>query len=482
MSHTVRIQGAGGRGVTNTAFGETGGKQAAAVSWSHLILIIQSDRPTAGGARYGLGDVAEILFSRGPVRRVIREGTGAETRLTVQVPSLFASESHARMKWTASGWLLEDLGSKNGTFVNGHRISERTTVRAGDIIQVGRVFFTVYDSIVRGEIDLSADLNSDEAEPSSLPTFTTLVPVLNDRLSRLCAAAKGREPISVIGATGTGKDVLANAIHQFSGRKGPFVAVNCGALAPNLVEGQLFGYVKGAYSGANRSDPGFVQAARRGTLFLDEILDLPLDAQVKLLRVLQEREVVALGTTRGEHVDVRFIAASQRPFKDVVESGRFRADLGARLAAHVIELPLLRERRVDIGLLLAAIFRRRGITETDGYILPSKAVHRILGYSWPNNIRELDYAVGNAILQASPDKILDYTAFPEPDVDLGAPVASEAPLTERDRELRNRLLDLLGKHDGVVADVAREMDTQRSQVYRWLNRFGLDLHSFRSTR
>src|SRR5262249_27731601 len=169
-----------------------------------------------------------------------------------------------------------------------------------------------------------------------------------------------RTPLSVLlfGETGTGKEVLAGAIHRTSARTGAFVAANCGALPAALVESQLFGHVRGAFTGAVRDGPGFVRAADRGTLFLDEIGDLAPPAQAALLRVLEEYEVVPVGTTRAVHVDVRVIAATHRPLDQMAERGEFRQDLYARLAGFVQRIPPLRERREDLGLLVGGVLGR----------------------------------------------------------------------------------------------------------------------------
>jgi DNA-binding NtrC family response regulator len=463
---------------TATATGDTGGGKVTAASWTHLFLILQSDRPLDGGARFCVNEIDEIRLSGAEERSATRERRGGARVLSVSVPSHLASESHAILRRRPTGWTVADLGSKNGTFVNGDRISAEHQIQPGDIVQIGRAFFGLRDSVVHGSDDSSRDTFSADSA-IAFPAIPTLLPTFTSDLARIRSAAQAGNAISIVGPTGTGKDVLANEIHAHSGRKGAFVPVNCAALTASLVEGQLFGYVKGAYSGADRSDPGFIRSAHEGTLFLDEVLDLPLPVQAKLLRVLQQGEVVSLGTARRDRVDVRVISASQRPLKELVEAGQFRADFQARLEDYVIRLPRLSERREDVGLLIAAILRSKGVSDADRLVLPSRAVLRILGYSWPLNIRELDQCLGRALHRAR-ERVLADDEFPEPDGKVGTPVRPERALSDADRSLRDRLIALMQKHVGNVAEVARELDIHRPQVYRLLVRFRLAAERFRS--
>ena len=206
----------------------------------------------------------------------------------------------------------------------------------------------------------------------------------------------------LIGETGTGKEVAARFIHDHSRRRdGPFLAVNCGAFVESLIEAELFGYEKGAFTNALKTQPGWFEAAHGGTLLLDEVGDLPLQLQVKLLRVLQEREVVRVGARNPIPVDVRVIAATHVDLVDAVGAGRFRQDLYFRLNVASIPIPPLRERPVDLRLLsehflgaYAAKLQRRGLTLTE-------AAHRALAaHPWPGNIRELENVIHNAVLLA----------------------------------------------------------------------------------
>ena len=224
-------------------------------------------------------------------------------------------------------------------------------------------------------------------------------PRSRELLERIERLAPSEANALVIGETGTGKELVARHIHALSGRSGgPFVAVNCGAFAESLVESELFGHEKGAFTGALQSKAGWFEAANGGTLFLDEIGDLPPSIQVKL-RVLQEREVVRLGSRRPIPIDVRLVAATNVDLADAVVAGHFREDLFYRLHVATIQLPPLRERRGDI-LPLAEYFivehcRRLGYTSAS---LSPEAERKLLGHSWAGNIRELENAIHHALL------------------------------------------------------------------------------------
>ncbi|MDB5802099.1 MAG: Fis family transcriptional regulator [Rhodocyclales bacterium] len=240
----------------------------------------------------------------------------------------------------------------------------------------------------------------------------------------------GCSDVSVLiqGETGTGKELVARHVHEHSGRKGPFVAVNCGAFSENLIEAELFGHEAGAFTGAQGARPGWFEAANGGTLFLDEIGDLPLAMQVKLLRVLQEREVVRLGSRKPVELDVRLVAATNVDLARAVGSGHFRVDLYYRINIATLVLPPLRERQGDIEPLaryFAALYAQRmGVSEPD---LPPATLEALRHYTWPGNIRELENVIHFALLVSRGNVIRpDDLRF----VGISAPGASdEASLT-----------------------------------------------------
>jgi transcriptional regulator with PAS, ATPase and Fis domain len=263
--------------------------------------------------------------------------------------------------------------------------------------------------------------------------------------------------ILVIGETGTGKELVARYVHSLSDRAdGPFLAVNCGAFSETLIEGELFGYEKGAYTGAHAARPGWFEAADGGTLFLDEIGDLPLSLQVKLLRVLQEREVVRLGSRTARPLNVRVVAATNVDLHDAVAQGGFRADLFYRL--QVVTLPLLplRERRADILPLARHFLQVYGDKIRPRRLdLSPTAEEALYGYDWPGNIRELENAIYRATLVCTDGLIqIDDLGLPEHQPSarrtdmVGQPTSLPADLEDMVRPLVNRLLD--GSHDALL--------------------------------
>jgi len=218
-------------------------------------------------------------------------------------------------------------------------------------------------------------------------------------LEQVERVARSEATVLVIGETGTGKELIARHVHKCSGRRGPFVAVNCGAFSETLIDAELFGHESGAFTGASQARAGWFEAANGGTLFLDEIGDLPLALQVKLLRVLQERQVVRLGSRRSTPIDVRLVAATNIELHQAVEAQHFRADLYYRLSVASVSLPPLRERPGDI-LPLARHFMGvyAGKLQVDDPRLSDDAQGALLAYGWPGNIRELENVIHYALI------------------------------------------------------------------------------------
>ena len=230
-----------------------------------------------------------------------------------------------------------------------------------------------------------------------------LLETRNSQMKKIYELAKKVAPSSstvlILGESGTGKEVLAKYIHFCSKRKGPFVTINCAAIPEELLEAELFGYEKGAFTGAIKSKPGKFEIANKGTLFLDEIGDLSLKLQAKLLRVIQEKQVERLGSDHSIKVDVRILAATNKDLEKEVQEGRFREDLFFRLNVIPIKLPPLRERKEDIPLLtqffLKRICKREGIEEKK---FTSQAIKALLNYPWPGNIRELENFIERVVI------------------------------------------------------------------------------------
>jgi transcriptional regulator with PAS, ATPase and Fis domain len=318
------------------------------------------------------------------------------------------------------------------------------------------------------EDELDLDLTGTAADDAPL---ATLNPALGRVLANLMQVASSAVPVLVRGATGTGKELIVRAVHRRAERGGRFVAVNCGALPATLMTSELFGVRRGAYSGAGEDRPGLVRSADGGTLFLDEIAELPLEAQAALLRVLQEGEVVPLGSNKAVEVDVKVVAATHRDLRALVERGEFREDLYARVAGYEVELPPLKERREDIGLILGTLLEREGRVAAT---LAPEAARALFTYLWPRNIRELEHLLLSALAVAGEGPIgLEHLSE---SVRTAARFTPVMPTTEVD----GRFLELVREHAGNVSAIARVLGTSRSQVRRIADRLGVDITAFRS--
>jgi DNA-binding NtrC family response regulator len=370
-----------------------------------------------------------------------------------------------------SGFVVEDADSRNGTRVNGARVLAPVLLADGDLIEAGHVVLR-YRSCVALPMRAPADVDS--ADESTGELLATVDPGLAHRIAMLVRVAKSGAPVLVTGETGTGKEVLARGIHRVSGRRGAFVGVNCGALAAALVESQLFGHVRGAFSGAVSDAAGLLRAADGGTLLLDEVGDLPAPAQAALLRALQEQEVVAVGGVRPTKIDLRVVAATHRPLEALVAQDDFRADLFARLAGFTFSIPPVRERREDIGLLIAAFAADRPLRFT------LAAGRALLQYDWPLNVRELHHAITVAAALADGDWI-DLVHLPPALAQGRASSASHSQRPPAADPLREQLVASLVRHGGNVTEVALEFGKERVQVRRWMKRFGVDARSFRGS-
>lgn len=444
------------------------------VASAFLFVVLECSRPLAGGARYGLANVDEVRIGRGPRRAVERRITTWGSILFVSVPDTSMSQSHARIKRAPGGWVLEDCHSTNGTRKNGVGVAS-SLLSDGDLVEMGRTIF-----MLRQALPCRPDDVDSEAPQLDVPGFenlATLVPAHAGAVETLLRVAASPLPVLLLGETGTGKEVLARAVHAASRRAGPFVAVNCGALPQALVEGQLFGHVRGSFSGAVRDEVGFVRAASGGTLFLDEIGDMPMSSQAALLRVLQEREVTPVGATRAVKVDLRVVAATNRPVEALKAGPDFRADLYARLACYTHGLPPLRVRKEDLGLLVASLLRAATPDRAEKITFSLDAGRAVCAYHWPFNVRELEQCVALAAVLAIQGHVgTDH--LPNALRRGSGPVVSEGSAGAR-AELRGRLHALLTTTGGNVSHVARMLGTTRTQVHRWMRRFALDPNAYR---
>jgi transcriptional regulator with GAF, ATPase, and Fis domain len=460
-----------------------------------LYVVLEGERPLAGGLRAALGGVSEVRIGRGATRTWSVDAAGIAT---LEVPDPRMSGRHARLVQRDEGWLVEDLGSTNGSFVNGARIESAILGQAA-VVTLGATGFLVHPAeAVPADAPRLVDAPSLRSRPRGV---ATLVPLVEQTMPRFVRVAMAKLPMLLLGESGAGKEVLARTVHEVSMRSGPFVAINCGALAPTLVESQLFGYVKGAFSGATRDEPGLVRASSGGTLFLDEIGELPAAAQATLLRVLQEKEVLPLGATKPVPVDLRVVAATLKPIE---ASPSFRPDLYARVAAYVHRLVPLRDRRADLGLLVADLLPRLAPERAAKLRLAPDLVTALVSHGWPLNVRELEHVLSVAVVTSTDDLLrLEHvgdalrarpssarsasaTSSASASAPASAPASTPAarapasrPLSAEDERIRTELSAELARTRGNVSEVARTMGKTRMQIHRWMKRFAITPESFR---
>jgi hypothetical protein len=300
-----------------------------------------------------------------------------------------ASRRHVELEWDAAlaTHLVRDLGSKNGSWVDGVPCDSASWQPLGPnaVLRVGGVLFVYEKGHTLDEPDAAA------VSRRAIPGEALAVRRLRQQIAR---AAPDTSPALIIGETGTGKEQIARELHRLSGRKGDFVPVNCATFGATLIESQLFGHTKGAFTGATSDQPGLFSAAHGGTLFLDEIGEMPLELQPKLLRAIQEREIRAVGATKSEQVDVRIVAATHRHLAEKARAGEFRQDLYARLALWELAVPSVRERKVDIPRWIQFLhevwLRERKLPADVGLELHPDALEVLLAASWPENLRGLN--------------------------------------------------------------------------------------------
>lgn len=354
-------------------------------------------------------------------------GKGEECDLVLSEATV--SRTHFNIESEEGAFVIRDLGSTNGTWIDQFRIKE-AYLRPGTVLRAGQAqlrFEPVFKSL--------------ELAPAATERFGALVGRsvrMRQIFTLLERVAKTEATVVIFGETGTGKSAVAQAIHESSSRKsGPFVTVDCGAIAENLIESELFGHEKGAFTGADRLRQGALERAQGGTLFIDELVDLRLDLQPRLLRVLEEREVRRVGGNTAIKLNVRIIAASRFDLWREVQDKRFREDLYFRLAVFTLPLPSLRERKEDIPLLATAFARAHKLVPGGGDRLLARfgpaVFDPLMNHPFPGNVRELRNVVERAItLDSDPGEMLTSSLFPTatlPTLSMAPAASAAAPLT-----------------------------------------------------
>ena len=404
----------------------------------------------------------EVLYD-GDLCRI---GTHSSNDLVLQDPAV--SRFHCRLVREEGGWRVRDWGSLNGTRIEGVRIRD-ADVPVDATIALG-------DSIVR----VRAVAPAGQAVVPMIPAFGQLAGtgVLMRKLFALLErVAPSDINVLIEGESGTGKELVANEIVQRSPRgEGPFVVVDCGAISPSLVESELFGHVRGAFTGADRDRVGAFEAADGGTVFLDEVGELPLELQPKLLRAIEAREIRRVGETRPRKVNVRVISATNRDLEREVNRGRFREDLYFRLAVMTVHVPPLRERLEDLVILVRVFLQALGATDQDRLFTPA-VVAEMARHDWPGNVRELrNYVERSVVLQKAGPTLRRPTpgaafAATAP-VDLSVPfrIAKDGAIDTFERAYLSALLEAAGNN---MSKAARMGGMDRMYLHRLVQKHGL---------
>ncbi len=397
-----------------------------------------------------------------------RATAGSAQGVDLLVADRTVSRLHAELHVRAGGVWVRDLGSKNGTFIDG------VLVEAGRVMPGGRVRLGSCELHVQPE---------PEAEPVELwphRGFGPLVGVstaMRELFARMATVSRSDVTILIQGETGSGKELVSRALHDGSARAdGPFVVIDCAALAPSLLESELFGHAKGAFTGADRERKGAIEAANGGTLVLDEVGELPLAMQPRLLRVLEAHTVRRLGETDYRHVDVRVISSTHRDLARMVNAGTFREDLWFRLSVLPLVVPPLRERREDIPHLIAHF-----LGQPQCPLSPAE-LQRLVERAWMGNVRELRNFVERLRALGFDEAVAlemdEGSRTPAPPSPAPESVTAERPYKEAreewlDRFERHYVRDLLERHGHNVAAAAQAAGLNRAYLYRLVSKHNL---------
>ncbi len=421
-------------------------------------------------ARYG------IVVVHSPDRSIVGKTVAIEKRLTVGredtadllVRDGKVSRQHATFECRGQlpAFELRDDNSRNGVRLNG-KSHQTGPINVGDVVRVGQTL------MVFERIDGMLDRGREGTMLGRSRIFAKLCEAVTQ-------VACSDVPVLLIGETGTGKELVAQALHDESHKRGSFLALNCGAMPRDLIESQLFGHQRGAFTGATQDAAGYFERARGGTLFLDEIGELPIDQQPRLLRVLETHEFTPVGSTASLKSDARIVAATNLELASRAEAGVFRRDLYARLAGYVLRLAPLRERRSDIPILVDAWLRELSPERTVS--LDADAWEELLLHHWPMNVRELKAVVRRMLIvntdldELGKDQARDAIAMaaePRPQ-----PTSDDPP--DEQRPGKGELEAALERCAGNVVHVAESFGKAPKQIYRWIKRYEIDLERYRT--
>jgi DNA-binding NtrC family response regulator len=409
------------------------------------LVVLAEDRATA----HALPSSGELVLGRGD-----------DVTIRLDAPSI--SRRHAVVR-VGEGVTIEDLASANGTRLRGQRLAPNTRVplSVGDAIEIGDVLAVLHAGRGRkGAVVVESRTSARPGVPSGVVLASEAMKGLYRLLDRISSSTIS---VLLLGETGVGKEVVAEALHRFSPRRDkPFLRLNCAALSPTLLESELFGHERGAFTGAVQQKVGLLETAQGGTVFLDEVGELPPPMQVKLLRVLEERKVTRVGGLRALPIDVRFVAATNRDLESAIEEGAFRRDLFFRLNGVSFVVPPLRERREEIVPLARAF--------ASGTEITAEAMERLVAYEWPGNIRELRNLIERARAFAGSEPIsIEHVAS-----GLGGASRPHQGLREAKRSAEAQaIVDTLAQCAGNQTHAAKLLGISRTTLVEKLERYGI---------
>ncbi len=438
---------------THTVFGSRARSERLGVQQFHLVLV-NTD---------GAGNTYPISKDE------LKIGKAPENDVVVDHPTV--SRNHLVIKRQGDRFLVQDQGSTNGTFIDGAQVRE-AYLRPGALLEMGDVQLRFTPKVAAVEIDPAVEDRLGDLVGTSLP--------MRQIFALLKRIAPTDSTLLLVGETGSGKGAAAKTIHKLSSREnGPLVVFDCAGVSDSLIESELFGHEKGAFTGAVAQRIGCLERAHGGTLFLDEIDDLGLDLQPKLLRAIEDREFRRLGASAGQvSFDARIVVASKKDLWAETQAGRFREDLYFRLSVFTVSLPSLRDRKEDIPLLVDA-FAGEPLWQR----LPEPLRDQFLAHTWPGNVRELRNAIERAkhigdIPELGSDSLLREFSMPSSKGGEVLPVNFGGPFKECKEELvrsfeKEYLTRLLSRSKGNVAKAARDAGLDRKHLYSLLHKYGL---------
>jgi two-component system, NtrC family, response regulator AtoC len=427
------------------------------------------------GVAMQAGSRVYVVAQLGDTSRVIELGDAGELTVgrapesSISADDSRVSRNHARIVRRGAEMWIEDLGSRNGTQVGAATLrGGRRSLHGGEVVHIGPLVVAIATSWVR----TAARAEQNDAGDAP-PGVVVADPAMVQAYGVARRLAQTSTTVLLLGETGAGKEVIAECIHRSSPRgRGPFVRINCASLPENLLESELFGHERGAFTGADRRKQGYLEAAEGGTLLLDEIGELPAPMQAKLLRVLESRRVARVGSTREVAVDVRFLCATHRDLPAAVAAGAFREDLYYRVSAFTLKVPPLRERPTEIALL-AEVFAREfaAVIHAPAPTLHPEVIGALRRHRWPGNVRELRNALEHAVVMSDGAPIT--TAHLPESVAAAAGARASGVKDELADVERRRIEEALEREGGNQTRAAVALGISRRNLVYKLAKYGI---------